>query len=75
MNLHQTHPVLIQTTHFLHDGDGLAEHYGIAGEAKHKIGPAPMCDHVHHLWDRKMTGTADQDVRNVSPCETESCQH
>jgi hypothetical protein len=70
MGLCQYPPLLMQTTRFLQDGGGLAEQDGIASEAKHKIGPAPMRDHVQHLWGRKMTVTTDEDV-GVGPVATE----
>ena len=42
MGLRQGHPVLMQTTRFLHEWGRLAEQDRIAGEAKHTTGSAPL---------------------------------
>ena len=34
----------------------------VASEAKDKIGPPPMCEHVDDLWSGKMTIATDEDV-------------
>ena len=62
MGLRQGGPLLVETARLLHDGCGLAEQDGIASEAKDKIGPAPMGDHVDDLRGGKMAVPADQDM-------------
>ena len=62
MGLGQCDPLVMETPRLLDGGSGLAEQDGIASEAKDKIGPAPMRDHVDHLWGGKMTIATDQDV-------------
>src|SRR2546428_6525818 len=54
----------------LDGGRGLAKQDGIASEAKDKIGPASMRDHLDHLWCGEMTIAPDKDVR-VRPVVTQ----
>jgi hypothetical protein len=70
MGLRQGHPVLMQTTRFLHEWGRLAEQDRIASQAKHKISPAPLRDHLHDFWGREMTVTTDQDV-GMGPVATQ----
>src|SRR5262245_1620354 len=52
----------MQTTRCLDDGCRLPEEDGIAGEAKDKIRPAPMRDHVDDLRGGEMTIPTDQEM-------------
>ena len=47
--------LVMQTTRLLEGGSGLPEQDGIASEAKDKIGPASVRDHLDHLGRCKMT--------------------
>ena len=66
MGLGQCDTLVMETPPLLEGGSGLAEQDGIASEAKDKIGPPPMCEHVDDLWSGKMTIATDQDV-SVGP--------
>lgn len=62
MGLGEHASLVMQTTRRLDGGSGLAEQDGIPSQAKDKIGPSPMREHVDDLWSCKMTIPADEDV-------------
>ena len=53
MGLGQCDTLVMETPRLLDGGSGLAEQDGIASEAKDKIGPPPVCEHVDDLWVAK----------------------
>ena len=62
MGLGQCDPLVMETPRLLDGGSGLAEQDGIASEAKDKMGPPSMCEHVDDLWSGTRTIATDQEV-------------